>query len=161
VRVVLYLLHILFTPLDRLSLCLANLATPHHHPNRQPPTSSILHPPGPELRDYSRRDGHRWHTYHRYMVIGTIHRPRRSCARSLEILGRSAHPTLLRHSALWPMGFPTASARALVTQTQITTPQHSTANNPRYSDARCNDIGTWESTHLSSYAQSYSAPCSP
>ena len=62
VRVVLYLLHILSTPLDRPVVCLASRVAPHH-PNRQPPTSFFLLPPGLEHQDLSRRDDHRWHAY--------------------------------------------------------------------------------------------------
>ena len=137
-------------------MCLGKSHHAHHHRIAPAPTSSVPLP-------LTRTPGlARWRTRSLLslacltMSIDTILWPRRSHTRLWEISASVPNPPAPCHAMAHGLPVRTRST----TRTHSTTPHHHTVSNARRSDARCNDIGTRKLVHLSSYAHSYSAPCS-
>jgi hypothetical protein len=126
VRAVLYLSHILFTPLDRLAVCTADRVSPPSPPKSpSPPTSSTHHRPDQTptttlntMTCPSHVVGSRSHAY------DSLHWPGRKPSNLAS--GIIGNPPTVVHTPPMPRhatGFPTASRRAPTPQTH-----HHTAN---------------------------------
>ena len=161
VRVVFYMLHHSFT-LQTGWLCTQPIAS-------RPVTTEIAPTPRlvrPLISDQNSGTGAM--AYPLSAIAGMLINVDIYVDRHYTLWSRRSHTTLLEISASVPdppalcnamdHRFPDRTRSTTRTHTKIR--QHHTFSNRRLSDARCNDIGTRKLVHLSSYAHSYSAPCS-